>query len=92
MAKCETCGKDYEKAFQVVMDGTVHAFDCFQCAILMLAPVCTHCGTAIIGKGVERKRQIYCCELCARQMGALAMAGPAHRLSRPRPLEAGLAR
>ena len=92
MAKCETCGKDYEKAFQVVMDGTVHAFDCFQCAILMLAPVCAQCGTAIIGKGIERKREIYCGEQCARQMGALAMAEQAHRLSKSRPLEARLSR
>src|SRR5215203_2445574 len=33
MAKCETCGNDYDKAFQVTMHGTVHTFDSFECAI-----------------------------------------------------------
>jgi hypothetical protein len=27
MATCETCGNDYDKAFQVVKDGETHTFD-----------------------------------------------------------------
>src|SRR5476649_1065468 len=33
MATCETCGNDYDKAFQVTMNGTAHTFDSFECAI-----------------------------------------------------------
>jgi hypothetical protein len=31
MARCEVCGNDYDKSFQV-LDGTTHVFDCFECA------------------------------------------------------------
>jgi hypothetical protein len=37
MARCETCGNDYDKAFQVTKDGTTHTFDSFECAIQALA-------------------------------------------------------
>ena len=37
---CETCGNTYDKAFEVVMGGTTHTFDSFQCAIYALAPRC----------------------------------------------------
>jgi hypothetical protein len=30
MAKCEVCGNDYDKAFQVVMKGSEHAFASFE--------------------------------------------------------------
>jgi len=30
MATCETCGNDYDKAFQVVMNGKAHTFDSFR--------------------------------------------------------------
>ena len=33
MARCETCGNDYDKAFQVNMNGATHTFDSFECAI-----------------------------------------------------------
>jgi hypothetical protein len=71
MAKCETCGNDYRKAFQVVMDGTSHTFDCFECAIQALAPACGHCGCAIIGHGVERGTKFYCCDHCAPHAGIM---------------------
>lgn len=70
MAKCETCGNDYAKSFQVVMNGSTHTFDCFECAIQLLAPACAHCGCAIIGHGIEREKNFYCCHHCARQAGA----------------------
>jgi len=42
MAICETCGNDYDKAFQVTKEGRSHTFDSFKCAIQALAPTCAH--------------------------------------------------
>ncbi len=69
MARCETCGNDYHNSFEVVMQGTSHTFDSFECAIHALAPVCAHCGCRIIGHGVEAGETIYCCVHCADQEG-----------------------
>ena len=54
MAKCKTCGNDYDKAFQVSMNGGPH-FRCFECAIHALAPTCANCGIHIVGHGLKRK-------------------------------------
>lgn len=70
MARCVQCGNDYDKAFQVMMDGETYVFDSFECAIHMLAPVCPHCGCKIVGHGVEQDEVIYCCAHCAAQEGA----------------------
>jgi hypothetical protein len=68
--KCETCGNDYDKAFEVVLpDGKRHVFDCFACAIHALAPSCAHCGVRIIGHGLETPDKFYCCAHCARHEG-----------------------
>jgi len=69
MPKCETCGNDYDKTFQVVKDGKSHTFDSFECAIQALAPKCTHCGVRIIGHGLESKGKFYCCDHCAEKAG-----------------------
>jgi hypothetical protein len=53
MAKCENCGNDYDKSFEIHWAGKVHVFDSFECAIHALAPTCAHCGTRIIGHGLE---------------------------------------
>jgi hypothetical protein len=66
MAKCETCGNDYDKSFEVIMGGQSHTFDSFECAIYALAPSCTHCGCKVVGHGVEANNDIYCCANCAR--------------------------
>lgn len=68
--KCENCGNEYDKAFQVVLGGKEHVFDSFECAINVLAPACLTCGTKIIGHGVESAGQIYCCANCAAAKGA----------------------
>jgi len=68
--RCETCGNEYDKAFQVTMDGKAHIFDSFECAIEKLAPRCTHCGTRVVGHGVEQDSSIYCCAHCAASDGA----------------------
>ncbi len=70
MAKCEVCGNDYDKSFEVRVGGGTHVFDSFECAIHKLAPQCPHCGCRIIGHGVETGSSIYCCANCARQSGA----------------------
>ena len=70
MANCETCGNEYDKAFEVIVAGKSHVFDSFECAIQALAPSCPHCGCRIIGHGVEKEGQIFCCVHCARGKGA----------------------
>ena len=69
MAKCEVCGNEYDKAFQVSMGEAVHIFDSFECAIHMLAPSCAHCGCKIVGHGVEAQGQMFCCAHCAKHAG-----------------------
>ena len=69
MNRCETCGNTYDKAFQVVLRGHAHTFDCFECAIHMLAPVCAHCGIRIVGHGVEGNGTFFCCAHCASVKG-----------------------
>ena len=67
MARCETCGNDYDKSFEVMMAGLKHTFDSFECAIHALAPECAHCGIKVVGHGVESKGEVYCCQSCASQ-------------------------
>ena len=73
MKRCETCGNDYDKAFEVKMNGTAHVFDCFECAIHTLAPICAHCGCRIIGHGQEVGDRYFCCVHCAEQQGVNAL-------------------
>ena len=68
--ECETCGNEYDKAFQVIIEGETHVFDSFECAINKLAPRCAHCRTRIIGHGVEAQSQMFCCAHCAGKQGA----------------------
>ena len=71
MAKCEVCGNDYDKSFEVTThDGARHTFDSFECAIHQCAPRCAHCSCKVMGHGVEANGAIYCCANCARQAGA----------------------
>ena len=69
MAKCEVCGNDYDKSFEVMAQGKTHIFDSFECAIHALAPNCAHCGCKVIGHGAEGKGEIYCCAHCAKEAG-----------------------
>ena len=82
MAQCETCGNDYDKAFQVNMNGSMHTFDSFECAIQALAPTCPHCGCRIIGHGVEHNGTIFCCVHCAKHEGVTGLRdlAPTHSL------------
>lgn len=69
MAKCEVCGNDYDKSFEIVHSGVSHTFDSFECAIHKLAPACEHCGCRIVGHGIEADGIFYCCANCARHAG-----------------------
>jgi hypothetical protein len=69
MRRCETCGNDYDKTFDVVFDGETHTFDSFECAIHRLALVCAHCGCRILGHGIESEGDMYCCAHCAQELG-----------------------
>jgi hypothetical protein len=71
MAKCEVCGNDYDKSFEVIKAGVSHTFDSFECAIFKLAPTCDHCGCRIIGHGIEADGIYYCCANCARHSGEM---------------------
>lgn len=70
MPRCDQCGNDYDKSFDVTMAGETYVFDSFECAVQKLAPICPHCGCKIIGHGVEQGEVIYCCAHCAAQEGA----------------------
>jgi len=69
MPRCECCGNDYDKAFQVVVQDKTHTFDSFECAVQVLAPTCKTCGCRIIGHGVEADGDFYCCAHCAKRAG-----------------------
>jgi hypothetical protein len=78
MARCEVCGNDYDKAFQVVAAGATHTFDSFECAIHAIAPRCAPCECAIIGHGHEAGGSTYCCAHCARDSGHPELADRAN--------------
>src|SRR5919109_639554 len=72
---CETCGNEYDKPLEIVMNGISHYFDSFECAIQALAPTCEHCGCRIIGHGVEADGALYCGAHCASHAGVTALQG-----------------
>jgi hypothetical protein len=73
MARCEVCGNDYDKSFEVIAEGESHTFDSFECAIHLLAPRCAHCDCRVIGHGVEADNSIYCCAHCAEMSGVTGL-------------------
>ncbi len=78
MPVCEVCGNNYDKAFNVVLNGQSHTFDSFECAIHALAPICANCGIKIIGHGMEKEGIFYCCAHCAEAQGVKKMQDRAH--------------
>ena len=67
--RCDHCGNDYDKSFQIIAAGKTMNFDSFECAIQMVAPSCAHCQCRIVGHGLEADGQMFCCAHCARQSG-----------------------
>ena len=72
MARCSTCGNEFHTTMAITYHGQTYIFDSFECAIQKLAPSCEHCGCRIIGHGVEAAGKWFCCEHCAREVGAAA--------------------
>jgi len=72
MATCATCHNEYDKCFEVTLEGRTYAFDSFECAIQKLAPECSHCSCRIIGHGVESDGRFFCCAHCAHDEGIFA--------------------
>jgi hypothetical protein len=66
MAKCEVCGNDYDKSFDIIAGGAKHTFDSFGCAIHAMAPTCEHCHCHVIGHGIEVSGRFFCCAHCAK--------------------------
>ncbi len=73
LARCEVCGNDYDKTFQVVGPNGTHTFDSFECAISALAPTCAQCGCRVLGHGVEKSEKIFCGAHCAGRAGATGL-------------------
>jgi hypothetical protein len=73
MARCDVCGNEYDKSFEVIAEGESHTFDSFECAIHLLAPRCAHCDCRVIGHGVEADNAIYCCAHCAEMSGVTGL-------------------
>ena len=75
MAKCDVCGNDYDKSFQITSAGKTRTFDSFECAIHMLAPTCPHCNCRVVGHGVEAGGEIPGCRAhqgCAQGQSLIA--------------------
>jgi hypothetical protein len=67
--RCDVCGNDYDKSFQVTKAGTTMTFDSFECAVQAMAPICGHCGCRILGHGIESNGRMFCCAHCAKHEG-----------------------
>ncbi|MFC7328013.1 hypothetical protein [Marinactinospora rubrisoli] len=70
MSTCDVCGNQYDRTFEVRMDGHSYTFDSFECAIHRLAPSCGHCRVQVVGHGVQAGDQVFCCVSCAVSEGA----------------------
>ncbi len=69
MGQCEVCGNTYDKCIRITMAGNTYVFDCLECAIPIIAPLCAHCTTRIVGHGLEVDGAFFCCAHCAEQQG-----------------------
>jgi hypothetical protein len=73
MGVCETCGNEYDKTFTVSFGAETHVYDCFECAVDALAPICDGCGVRILGHGVELDGShggMFCSPHCAKAEAA----------------------
>ncbi|HEY0857290.1 MAG TPA: hypothetical protein VGE16_09540 [Albitalea sp.] len=74
MARCDMCGNDYDRTFQLIKEGKTWTFDSFECAIHMCAPTCARCGCRVVGHGVQDGETIYCCVHCAENAGSQGLS------------------
>lgn len=80
MGVCEVCGNHYNNTFTISINHNNHEFDCFECAIHRLAPVCASCSCRIIGQGVEEDGITYCGAHCLRMGSKHLYLGEAESL------------
>jgi hypothetical protein len=73
MGKCEVCGNDYDKSFEITKQGKTMTFDSFECAIQAMAPTCETCSCRIIGHGLEADGKFYCCDHCSEADGVTGL-------------------
>ncbi len=71
MARCEVCGNDYDKAFEVVLNEQSHTFDSFECAIRALAPVLHPLWLQSNWARRRSRRQHFLLCSCAEHSGAV---------------------
>ena len=69
MGRCDKCGNNYDKSFELKINDRSYTFDSFECAISMVAPRCNTCGVTVIVHGMESNGDIYCCDHCAEKKG-----------------------
>lgn len=69
MATCETCGNENDKTSEMIADDEHHTFDRFERAIQALAPGCPHCGSRVMGYGMENEDRAFCWVHCGRGGG-----------------------
>ncbi len=81
MARCDQCGKDDDGSFELWARGQIYTFHSFACAAEALAMKCAHCGSCIVGYGVERGSAIFCTAHCAEHTGVLALPLPTKGLN-----------
>jgi hypothetical protein len=95
MSRCNTCGNDYDASIEIKVGDRSYTFDCFECAIHRLAPVCEGCGCRVLGHGVQSDNRMFCSSHCARARGVTGLqthvwqiaAGESKTEGRSRPIE-----
>ena len=74
MAKCDVCGNNYDKSFEVRMAGKTYTFDSFECAIHRAGA-----GVRTLRMQDHRARRwraegrMFCCATCAEHSGVPEM-------------------
>lgn len=66
MAICNNCGNNDKSCLQIIYNNKKYHFDCFQCAIFLLAPCCQSCGLQIIGHALDISESEFCCNHCLK--------------------------
>ena len=65
--RCEVCGNDQGRCFEVRLGGERHVFDSFECAMRAFTPRCGHCGGDLLGHGIVLGDTLYCSYECANE-------------------------
>ena len=76
MAKCENCGNEYDKSFEIIVGGKKHTFDSFECAIHKLHPNARFADVEYLGIASSRKARYSAVLIVLASMG--------NRIKRPR--------